>query len=78
MRKRPLSITLSDYNRALLSALADRHDRSLSYIIGWAVERMSENIDLGLGDDKLNKLRDKYDMVKPGEEDYESPDAARS
>jgi predicted DNA-binding protein len=69
MRKRPLSITLSPYNRELLHLLANKKDRSLSYIIGWAIERFADHDELGLDFDTLKRVRDKHDIMEPGESD---------
>jgi hypothetical protein len=72
MRKRPLSVTISDFEYDLLQALASERDRSLSYIVGHAIEIMAYhgstevNGEWGspvLSREDLKLIEQKHDML---------------
>jgi hypothetical protein len=72
MRKKPLSVTLDEFELDLLRALALHQDRSLSYVVGHAIEvyayhgskEYGEWGDSVLSRDELNKIEEKHGLDK--------------
>ena len=63
MKTRPISLTLSPYSYAVLKALADENDRSLSYMACLAIQRYAEGDEIpgsGLHFDLLKELKAEY------------------
>ena len=58
-RKRPVSVTLSEFELDLARALADQEDRTVSYILGAAIEWYCKDDSLACGTRLESKVYDR-------------------